>query len=113
MGTMTTKAVKVSDELKKEGISIAVYNTASPTQIDIQSVVKAAETGFIFTYEDHNVGTGLGATISNIIAENNISVKLHKFGVSKYGVSGKSSDVFKLMGLDENTIMDKIKKIIS
>ena len=112
MGTMTEKAVKISDDLKKEGISIAVYNVSCPTEISVETITEASKTGYIFTYEDHNVNTGLGSTVANIIAEKGFSVKLYKFGVDRYGFSGKSSEVFRLMGLDEKSVKEKIKKYI-
>ena len=112
-GTLAGNAVEIADKLKEEGISIAVYNTASPTQIETEIVMEAAKTGFIFTYEDHNIISGLGSTIANIIATNGINAKLYKFGVTDYGFSGKSSDVFKMFGLDIDSMVKKIKNIIS
>ncbi len=113
MGTLAVNAVQIADKLKDKGLSIAVYNVASPTKIDVDIVKKAALTGFIFTYEDHNVNTGLGATVSNIIAENGLTCKLIKYGVTKYGFSGKASDVFKMFKLDVDSMVYSIEKVLS
>ena len=112
MGTLAGNATKISDILKEKGISLAVYNVASPISMDENLVMESAKKGIIFTYEDHNINTGLGTTIANIMAENGINAKLYKFGVTNYGFSGKSSDLFKLFKLDVDNMVKAITTII-
>ncbi len=108
-GTLAGNAVKISDKLKEEGINIKVVNFSCLSDIDIEAIKSSAKTGHIFTYEDHNVKSGLGNTIADKMLENGIFCKLTKFGVEDYAMSGKSSDVYKLCKLDVDSIADRIK----
>jgi len=67
----------------------------------------------IFSYEDHNINTGLGNCIADKLIQLQLSCKLVKFGVSEYGFSGKSSDVFRANKLDVDSIIKKIKITVS
>jgi transketolase len=72
--------------------------------LDKKLVAKAAETGLIVTAEDHNVNTGLGTFVAAAIAEAGKTTKLKKLGVTQYGGSGKPADLFKMQGVDAQSI---------
>ncbi len=112
-GTPAPRAVKVIDLLASEGIDIQLWNMATPLSMDDIALQKAAKTGLIFTYEDHNSQTGMGAIITNRLNELNLFVPVIKFGVEDYACSGASDDVFKLCKLDEDSIYRRIKKHLS
>jgi transketolase len=109
MGTLAARAVKVIDRFASEGIDIQLWNVATPLEIDNEALQKASETGLIFTYEDHNTKTGLGAIITDRLNELGLFVQVIKFGVEDYACSGASDDVFALCGLDEDSIYKRIK----
>ncbi len=111
-GTLAGNAIKIADELIKENIDLQVWNISTPNKIDLEALKKAATTEIIFTYEDHNVNTGLGATVADAMISNNIFCSLVKFGVEDYAVSGKSSDVFKHCKLDIDSIIERIRKAL-
>jgi len=110
MGTLTSKAVEIADKLSTENINLQVCNISCPTKIDEDALKEAARTGTIFTYEDHNVNTGLGNCLADKMMEMGLSSKLYKFGVENYAVSGKSEVLFKYYKLDVESIIEKIKK---
>ncbi|MBL7149209.1 MAG: transketolase [Candidatus Cloacimonetes bacterium] len=112
MGTLTGKAVKIADRLTDQGISLQVWNVSCPVDLDEDALKKAAQTGTIFTYEDHNVNTGLGNSIADKMMQMGLYCKFHKFGVEDYSFSGKSSDLFQFYGLDVNSMVDNIKHIL-
>jgi transketolase len=112
MGTMTGKAVEIADTLKGNNVSVQVWNISCPNDIDKESLKKAAKTNVIFTYEDHNVNTGLGNSIADKMMQMGFSCKFYKFGVEDYSFSGKSSDLFKFYGLDVNSMVKNIKNIL-
>jgi transketolase len=109
MGTPAPRAIKVIDRLAAEGIDIQLWNAATPLLMDEDALIQAAKTGLIFTYEDHNPKTGLGGIITDKLNELRLFVPVIKFGVEDYACSGASDDVFKLCGLDEETIYERIK----
>ena len=52
-GEMVAEAIKISKELKKEGISVRVLDMFTVKPLDREAVIRAAEeTGRIITWED-------------------------------------------------------------
>ncbi|MCX7941946.1 MAG: transketolase, partial [Dictyoglomaceae bacterium] len=112
MGSMVFRAVQAWEKLKEMGIKVKVFNFSTPKEIDWDSLKEAVDTGLVITYEDHNVHTGIGSIIGNAIAEKGFKVKFIKLGVKEYGASGKPDDLFKLQGLDVNSLVNIIKENI-
>jgi len=104
--------MQIVKKLKTKGIHLQLWMTSSPLVCDQESLVKLTKTGTIFTYEDHNVNTGLGCCIANHLVEKQLSARLYKFGVTDYAVSGSADHVYRYAGLGIDTIVDKISKII-
>jgi transketolase len=111
-GTLTGNAVRLSDELKEEGIELQLWNVSSPLALDADVLKEAASTGILFTYEDHHVGTGLGSCIADQLLQMNISCRFKKFGVENYAVSGNSETVFKHCRLDIDSIKQRIRDFL-
>jgi len=111
-GVMIEKALKVYEILKSKRINISVWNLSCVSDINKEDLESAASTGLIFTYEDHNVHTGLGSIIASKLVEYGIKYKLVKFGVSQYGASGKNEEVYKVQELDHESIANRIENIL-
>nr|MBC8526669.1 hypothetical protein [Candidatus Cloacimonadota bacterium] len=50
--------------------------------------------------------------IASKLVEYGIKCKLKKFGVTQYGVSGKNEEVYKVQGLDTESVANKIINIL-
>lgn len=109
-GNLAHKAVKISDDLKGENINIGVLNVSTPVDIDEKEVINASKTGFVITYEDHNVKTGVGSMVANIYADKEIKCKLIRKGINKYGASMSPDKLYAEQGLDEENIKNIIKE---
>lgn len=112
MGTVTNRAVEAAEKLKADGIDIQVWNFSCPTSLDEGALRKAAATGNVFTYEDHNVNTGLGNSVADKMMQMGITCKFVKFGVEDYAFSGNSADVYRMCNLDADSIYRRIKENI-
>jgi transketolase len=114
MGSMVHRAVEAFEKLKKAGCLVSIINMACPLHPDLEAIKKAVKTGLIVTYEDHNVHSGLGALVAQVIAENGWSVRFKKLGVPHYAPSGESKDLFKFFQLDADalaqTVLEEIQK---
>ena len=108
-GTMTSKAVEASEKLFAEGISVGVLNCCCPLEVDKEALSEAAKAGFIITYEDHNLHTGLGDIVACFLAENITNYRLVRMGLNGYGGSGRPADLYKKNGLDVACLTTKIK----
>ncbi|MCL5674438.1 MAG: transketolase [Candidatus Omnitrophica bacterium] len=109
-GIMTYRAVQISGEIEKENISIGVINCPAPLLVDEDILKIGIKSGLVISYEDHIVTSGLGATISLYLSGKGISVKFKKFGVSKYGSSGKPEELYKEQGIDEENVKEFIRR---
>lgn len=109
-GPMVAKAVQVWEKLKEKGIKVKVFNFTSPKEIDWNALSEAAKTGFVLTYEDHNIYTGIGSIIAEALLEGGYKVKFKKLGVKEYGLSGKPDALYKFQGLDVDSVVDLIIK---
>lgn len=112
MGCMTEKAIAVHDILEKQNIDSQVWNVATPNKISEEIIKEIIQTDLVVTIEDHNSQTGLGANIANAMIDFGLYAKLMKFGVDDYAVSGNSEDVYRLLGLDPESISKKIMEKI-
>jgi len=109
-GSLAWRAVEAADQLKKEGLNVAVLNVACPKDIDRAAISTAAATGAIITYEDHNVHTGLGSIIAGILAEERLSVSFTRLGVTEYGRSGPSDTAYIGAGLGIDSLIAAVKE---
>ncbi len=105
MGGMLYRAIQAWETLKKKDYYVKVINVACLSDMDVKMIREAARTGVIITYEDHNVKTGLGSIVANVLAENSLSPRFRKLGSSGYGGSGKPDDLFKMQGLGINSLV--------
>ncbi|MCX7795259.1 MAG: transketolase [bacterium] len=110
MGTMVYRAIRAWEILRSKGISVKVINVSCPLALDRLMLREACGTGLLVTYEDHNVNTGLGSIVASAIGEEGLKVKLIKLGVTSYGASGESEELFKMYGLDTESLVKVIEK---
>jgi len=108
MGTVVNEAVKASDLLKENNISLQVWNISSPLQLDEKALKVAAQTRLVITCEDHNINTGLGSLIIEKLALMDLSARYLKIGVEKYCDSGKAKDLYGYYMIDSKGIAKKI-----
>ncbi len=111
-GVMVEKALKIYEILKKQGISLDVWNISSITEIQEDDLEKIAQHKNIFTYEDHNVNTGMGSIIVAKMNQFHLDACVHRFGVTHYGISGNSEEVYAYFHLDPESVAEKITRLI-
>ena len=112
-GNVVHRAVNASKMLSADGVKIGVLNIPTPAETDREAVLKAAETGLIITYEDHNIKTGISGTIAKILCESGVRCKFICMGVSKYGSSMPPEKLYKEQGLDEESLKNIILKSLN
>ncbi|MCD6408512.1 transketolase, partial [bacterium] len=110
MGCMVQRAIEVHEKLKNEGLEIGILNFSCPAVVDEEKIKLAIETGFIITYEDHHIDTGLGCTIALYLVENGYSGNFYRLGIKNYGSSGKPDLLFKKEKLDPESVVEFIKR---
>ena len=112
-GTMVHEALRASEILEKENISLGVINMSSIKPLDQDAVKKAADSGAIIAAQDHNVFGGLGSAVAEVIAENNLNTKFHIVGINdQFAESDSGKNLYKKYGLDSETLVSLTKKML-
>lgn len=114
MGSVISEAISAADELKKEGITVRVVNMPMVKPIDKQIIKESArKTGHIITLEEHSIFGGLGSSISEVIATENIFVKFSMMGLNGYPLGcGDRLSMRILNSLDSRAVCHEVQKII-
>lgn len=113
-GAMVFEAQNAADALKKEGISVRVYDLHTVKPLDEGAVLKAAEeTGCIVTAEEHQVNGGMGSTVAEFLAKH-CPVPMEFVGMQdSFGESGDPQELMDKYGLNQKTIEEKIRKVLA
>ncbi len=112
-GALVHKALKVAEDLSKEGITVKVLNISTIKPIDSEAVINIAKTcGAIVSVEEHQIIGGLGSAVSEVLVQN-FPVPQEFIGVhDKFGQSGKPEELIEHYGMGEASIKDVVKKVI-
>jgi transketolase len=112
MGTLAGAVVAAADELGGRGVSVEVGIVACPLHLDDAAIAYAAEAPLIVTVEDHNVRTGLGASVAEWLADHGCATRLVRLGVDGYQSSGTAKELFAAAGLDAAGIATSIERAL-
>lgn len=113
-GQMAPNSIEIWQRLKNEGINLKVLNISTPLHPDVDSLKKFIEGKDVFVYEDHNVNSGLGSILADLILTNSIKVKsFKKFGLPDYAPSGSNKQLLKWARLDVESMCENIKEVLN
>jgi len=112
-GVMVYEALRAADMLAEEGISATVIDMYTIKPLDIESVVRAAETtGAVVAAENHNVIGALGSAVAEALSEN-CPVPLERVGVmDRFGEVGPQEYLMDIFHLTAGDIVEKAKRAI-
>lgn len=113
-GIMVDEALQAYEKLEAEGISARIIDMFCWKPIDEELILKAAaETGAIVSAENHQVGTGLGSAIANVLVKNN-PVPMEMVGIqNRFGQVGPVDFLKKEYNLTSDDIVAAAKKVIA
>jgi transketolase len=109
-------ALKATEILKKEGISVRLVNMNTIKPLDKEAIIRAAkETKGIITIEEGVVSGGLGAAVCRLICENHPTmVKIIGLSEYKFTTIGPSPRLLcDYFGINELRIIEKAKNILA
>ena len=106
VGKMVETALKTREELKNEGIEVAVIEAPSVYPINEEQVDSLAVSyNYLFTLEDGIIQGGFGEKIFSILGQKNSSIRGKALGFKNGLVPhGKVELLFEKEGLDSNSI---------
>lgn len=109
-GQLVSEALDGAEELEKEGYSVEVIDMFTIKPLDEKLLIKEAKgKSKIVTIENHSIYGGLGSAVSEVIAENGISVPVKRIGVKeKFGQVGTAEFLQEEFGLTAKQIKETI-----
>lgn len=109
-GQLVSEALDCAEELEKEGYSVEVIDMFTIKPLDEKLLIKEAKgKSKIVTIENHSIYGGLGSAVSEVIAENGISVPVKRIGVKeKFGQVGTTEFLQEEFGLTAKQIKETI-----
>lgn len=110
-GDTVYPSLLAADALEKEGMSVAVANMHTLSQVDEEGLVELArDCKAIITVEDHQVKGGLGAAVCEALAEAH-PCRVRRHGMQMlFGESGTGAAVMGKYGLDAKGIANVIRE---
>jgi transketolase len=109
---MVDRAIQAWQKLREKGVEVQVLNISCLSDLDTKAILSAAKTGMIITYEDHHIQTGLGSLIATLLAEHGLAIRFRKMGITQYGSSGKPDELYRMQGLDVDSLVQTVTEMI-
>jgi len=109
MGTPAGATVDAADALRPEGLEVAVAVVSSPLDLDEEVMDRLMAAPLVVTVEDHNVRTGLGASVAEWLALHGRATQLLRIGVDGYRSSGTAAELYAREGLDAGGIATTLR----
>ncbi len=114
IGSMVDTAMQVAAELKKESIRVLVFNLRFLSPIDKEGVIDVCKScGCVLTLEDGVKCGGMGSTVVELLADNEITIPFKVLGLPDETIPhGKISEIHKKYGLDVASVCEYSKELI-
>jgi transketolase len=111
-GGMVDRAMKIRAALSKKQRSVAVINMACVAAVDEETMGRLLDLPYLFTYEDHNPDTGIGACLALWLLDHGYKGRVARFGVRRYGLSGETEEILAKEHLDVESMTEAIREIM-
>lgn len=115
VGNLVSAALDAHELLAKDNISLKVVDMYSINPIDVAAIKDAASINpTIITAEEHNVTSGFGSAVADVIAQEGLHAKLVKIGMpDDYSLLGPPTHLYRHYGLDGEGIAQQVREVLS
>ena len=114
-GAITQEAIQAAHILAENGLNatILVIASISPSP-EKQLIDMLSKFRCVFTLEAHYTTGGIGSLIAELAAENNLALKLTRFGFTSIlnGTVGSAASIYALHGLSSEKVAGRIQEIL-
>jgi len=113
-GPLTHNALLAARELRETGIDTVVVNVHTIKPLDKKTIVALArEAGAAVTIEEHQITGGLGAAISELLAQE-CPTPIEFVGVKdQFGQSGTPKELIEHYGMGVSHIISAVKRVLA
>lgn len=111
IGNLVAASLEAADLLAAEGLRINVVDMYSIAPIDRQAVRRAARQGVVISAEEHNVSSGFGSAVAEVIAEEGLNARLVRIGMpDQYSLLGPPTHLYRHYGLDAEGVAAVVRQ---
>ena len=112
-GHLVWESIQASIKLEEIGVSCEVINIHTIKPLDEEIIINSArKTNALISAEEHNFLGGLGESISRTLSINYPVPQEFIATNDTFGESGTPSELMKKYGLDSDSILSAVKKVI-
>jgi transketolase len=115
VGSVVYEAFFAAAELERQGISAEVLNVSSIRPLQRRVIVESIRrTKATVTVEEHSLHGGLGSLVSEIIAEEQLSARIMRLGLTKgeFSKAGPREEIRAYYRIDQRGIVNSVEKLI-
>lgn len=114
IGNLVAAALEAAAILADEGIATTVVDMYSIAPIDRDAIRAAAALGPIITAEEHNVSSGFGSAVMEVVAEEGLGAKVLRVGMpDQYAILGPPTHLYRHYGLDGPGVASAVRKALA
>jgi transketolase len=101
-GSMVHPSIGAAEVLRAAGFRVGVLDMHTVKPLDREAVLRAAtDSAALLTVEEHNVLTGLGSAVAEVVADEGLSVRLRRHGIhDQYSLIGPPTHLYRHYRLD-------------
>ena len=113
-GHLVWESIEASKKLEEIGISSEIINIHTIKPLDEEIIIRSAKkTNAVVSAEEHNFLGGLGESVSRTLGTNYPVPQEFVATNDTFGESGTPVELMKKYGLDSDSIVESVKKVIS
>ena len=113
-GHLVWESIEAAKILNQSGISAEVINIHTIKPLDEKIILESvSKTKCIVSAEEHNYLGGMGESISRVLSKNMPLPQEFVATKDTFGESGTPAELMKKYGLNSDSIVEKVKKVIN
>ena len=114
IGNLVHAALGAHDILAREGIGLRVVDMYSVRPIDEAAVLAAArDHGVVVSAEEHNVTSGFGSAVAEVLASHGAGARLVRIGMpDRYSILGPPTHLYRHYGLDAEGVAAVVRRTL-
>ncbi|MFS7871931.1 transketolase family protein [Streptomyces asiaticus] len=113
-GSMVHPALRAAAALTEDGYGVGVLDMHTVKPLDEEAVLTAARRSrLLMTVEEHNVLSGLGGAVAELISEHGVPVRLHRHGIrDQYSLIGPPTQLYGHYRLDAPGVEAEARELL-
>jgi transketolase len=113
IGNLVSASLEAAQLLAADGIDIGVVDMYSINPIDRDAIRRATRQGVVISAEEHNVSSGFGSAVAEVIAEEALNARLLRIGMpDQYSLLGPPTHLYRHYGLDADGVAATVRKAL-